>query len=208
MKFSFSRLLTPETAGLHHLGDLAEAMDEAVDLLSQLMGADRSAAEQLDTRLGAVEASASSTHMAMMTSLRSAFVTPLPRKDLYEISSLLNVVVGHLCNVGFVIRASQQYRLNTDAMELLEVLGQQARLVRRAMHQLRDFDDLEETWIEMSRLARRSERMVTSWIMEEVEESMPRTYHARREVAHAVEKTLTVLRQMIMHLGGVLVRES
>lgn len=208
MNFSFSRLLTPETTGLDHLGTLADLISESVDQLGQLMGADQTSAEQIETRLGTLETTASTTHMALMTSLRSAFITPLPREDLYTLSSWMSLVVGHVATTGFVIRSTQQVKLNGDAMDLLEVLGQQARLTQRACSQLQEFNDLEETWLEMTRLSRRCERLVTAWVLQDVEESMPRAFHGRREIAHSLEKTLNAWRQMIVHLGGVLVRES
>lgn len=208
MNFSFSRLLTPETTGLDHLGTLADLLGESVDLLGQLMGADRDTAEHIDSRLGALETTATTTHMALMTSLRSAFITPLPREDLYTMSTWMSLVVGHVATTGFVVRSTQQVKLTGDAMDLLEVLGQQARLTQRAVSQLQEFNDLEETWLEMTRLSRRCERLVAAWVMHDVEESMPRTFHGRREIAHSLEKTLNAWRQMIVHLGAVLVRES
>ncbi|WP_258934520.1 hypothetical protein [Nesterenkonia pannonica] len=39
-------------------------------------------------------------HLALMTQIRSVFLTPIPREDVYSISAYLNRAMEHLMAVG------------------------------------------------------------------------------------------------------------
>lgn len=211
MDFSLSRLrhgLVPDTASQEHLAALAESLGAAVDRVAQLLGSSAEQSADLETALNAIDMDATSRHMALMTTLRSTFISPLPRQDLYQISDALNHAVEQVCNAGLLIRATGQYRLPSAAMDLLEILGRQAELTEVAVGQLRDLDAMEETWIQMQRAAKRAERILSTWIAGMTGDLLQRTYQHQREIAHALEVALATLRGLVSHLGRVLVRES
>ena len=211
MDFSLSRLrrgLAPDMASLEHLAALSESLGAAVDRVAQMLGSTTGQSADLEVALNSIDADATSRHMALMTSLRSAFISPLPRQDLYQFSDLLNRAVEQVCNAGLLIRATEQFRLPAPAMDLLEILGRQAELFTAATGQFRDLDALEETWIQMQRACKRSDRILTTWISGMSGDLLQRTYHQQREVAHSLESTVDTLRNLVSHLGRVLVRES
>ncbi len=211
MDFSLSRLrsgLTPDQASLEHLAALADDLRSAVDRVAQLLGSTSGQSADLEAELAAIDADATARHMALLTSLRSAFITPLPRQDLYQFSDGLNQAVERVCNAGLLIRATDQYRLPAPAMDLLEILGRQAELFREATGQSRDLDELEETWIQLQRASKRADRILTDWIIGMTADLLQRTYQHQREIAHALDGAVDALRQLVSHLGRVLVRES
>lgn len=211
MDFSLSRLrrgLAPDMASLEHLAALSESLGAAVDRVAQMLGSTTGQSADLEVALNSIDADATSRHMALMTSLRSAFISPLPRQDLYQFSDLLNRAVEQVCNAGLLIRATEQFRLPAPAMDLLEILGRQAELFTAATGQFRDLDALEETWIQMQRACKRADRILTTWISGMSGDLLQRTYHQQREVAHSLESTVGTLRDLVSHLGRVLVRES
>ncbi|MFB2572996.1 hypothetical protein [Micrococcus sp. IITD107] len=211
MDYSLSRLrrgLAPDMASLEHLAALSESLGAAVDRVAQMLGSTTGQSADLEVALNSIDADATSRHMALMTSLRSAFISPLPRQDLYQFSDLLNRAVEQVCNAGLLIRATEQFRLPAPAMDLLEILGRQAELFTAATGQFRDLDAVEETWIQMQRACKRSDRILTTWISGMSGDLLQRTYHQQREVAHSLESTVDTLRDLVSHLGRVLVRES
>lgn len=211
MNFSLSRFrqsLMPDTDSLLHLTALAEALRSAVDRVAQLMGSSPEDSDDLDVELARIDADATTRHMRLMTSLRSAFITPLPRQDLYIYSDGLNHAVEQVCNAGLVIRATEQYRLPPEAMDLLEIFARQADLLQDAASQFNTLDELEETWIQLQRAGKRAERILTRWVTSMTGDLLQRSYNRQREVAHALAAVQATLRQVTVHLGRVLVRES
>lgn len=208
MKLSLSRLLAPDTASLEHLAALAAGMRAAVDRVAQLMAASTAHTEGADEELARIDTEATARHMALLTSLRSAFITPLPRQDLYQLADGLNDAVEKVCNAGILIIVTEQYRLPAEPLDILEILGRQADLFKDATGQFRDLDELEETWIQLQRLSKRAERLMTQWIAGMTGDLMQRNYNRQREAAHALNAALASVRQVTVRVGSVLVRES
>ncbi|QCU76872.1 hypothetical protein E7744_00435 [Citricoccus sp. SGAir0253] len=208
MSFSLSRLLAPDSASLEHLAALTAAMRSAVDQVSQLMGSTPAHAADVDAELARIDAEATARLMGLMTSLRSAFITPLPREDLYLLADGLNNAVDKVCIAGGVIIATQQYRLPGEAMDILEILGRQADLLEDATRQFRDLDQLEETWVQLQRMCTRAERLLVQWVSGMTGDLLQRNYNRQRETARGLEAAVAAVRQVAVHLGRVLVRES
>ncbi|MCY1157575.1 MAG: hypothetical protein MOP51_596 [Citricoccus sp.] len=208
MNLSLSRLLAPDPASLEHLAALAQGMRAAVDRVVQLMAAPTAHAAGADQELTLIDTDATARHMALLTSLRSAFITPLPRQDLYLLADGLNDAVEKVCNAGVLVIFTEQYRLPEAPLDILEILGRQADLFRDATGQFRDLDELEETWIQLQRLSKRSERLMTQWVAGMSDDLLQRNYNRQRETAHALNAALASVRRVIAHLGSILVRES
>jgi uncharacterized protein len=208
MNLSLSRLLAPDAASLDHLSALAEGMRAAVDRVAQLMAASTAHAEDADEELTLIDTEATARHMALLTSLRSAFITPLPRQDLYLLADGLNDAVEKVCNAGILIIFTEQYRLPTSPLDILEILGRQADLFKDATGQFRDLDNLEETWIQLKRLSKRSERLMTEWVAGMTDDLLQRNYNRQREAAHALNAAIASVSRVIVHVGSILVRES
>ncbi|MFC0248932.1 hypothetical protein ACFFIO_10520 [Citricoccus parietis] len=208
MNLSLSSLLAPDTASLEHLAALADGLGAAVHQVAQLMGSSTAAAEEVSTRLSEIDSESSVRHMALLTSLRSSFITPLPRQDLYLMADGLNNAVEKVCNAGLLIVSTEQYRLPAEAMDILETLGRQAELLQEATAQFRTLDALEETWIQLQRNSKRAERVMVEWVSGMTGDLLQRSYNRQREAAHAVDAAILAVRQITVHVGSVLVQES
>ncbi len=208
MNFSLTSLLAPDAASVEHLSSLADGLGSAVDLVAQVMGASQGTAAEIEAGLQEIDATAGSHHMALLTSLRSSYITPLPRQDLFRLADSLNHAVETVCNAGVLIVATGQFHLPTHAMDILENLGRQAELLGEAMTQFRDLDSLEETWIQLQRNSKRAERVMVDWIAGMTDDLLQRSYNRQREAAHAVESATAAVRQVTVHLGRILVQES
>ncbi|WP_313816639.1 hypothetical protein [Citricoccus sp.] len=208
MNLSLSSLLAPDTASLEHLAALAEGLGAAVHQVAQLMGSSTAAAEEVSARLSEIDSESSVRHMALLTSLRSSFITPLPRQDLYLMADGLNNAVEKVCNAGLLIVSTEQYRLPAEAMDILETLGRQAELLQEATAQFRTLDALEETWIQLQRNSKRAERVMVEWVSGMTGDLLQRSYNRQREAAHAVDAAIVAVRQITVHVGSVLVQES
>ncbi|GAA1657191.1 hypothetical protein GCM10010977_10860 [Citricoccus zhacaiensis] len=208
MNLSLSSLLAPDTASLEHLAALADGLGAAVHQVAQLMGSSTAAAEEVSTRLSEIDSESSVRHMALLTSLRSSFITPLPRQDLYLMADGLNNAVEKVCNAGLLIVSTEQYRLPAEAMDILETLGRQAELLKEATAQFRALDALEETWIQLQRNSKRAERVMVEWVSGMTGDLLQRNYNRQREAAHAVDAAIVAVRQITVHVGSVLVQES
>ncbi|REE04643.1 hypothetical protein LG293_06250 [Citricoccus nitrophenolicus] len=208
MNLSLSSLLAPDTASLEHLAALADGLGAAVHQVAQLMGSSKAAAEEVSTRLSEIDSESSGRHMALLTSLRSSFITPLPRQDLYLMADGLNNAVEKVCNAGLLIVSTEQYRLPAEAMDILETLGRQAELLQEATAQFRALDALEETWIQLQRNSKRAERVMVEWVSGMTGDLLQRSYNRQREAAHAVDAAIVAVRQITVHVGSVLVQES
>jgi uncharacterized protein Yka (UPF0111/DUF47 family) len=208
MNLSLSRLLAPDPASLEHLAALAQGMRDGVDRVAQLMAASTAHAAGADQELTLIDTEATARHMALLTSLRSAFITPLPRQDLYLLADGLNDAVEKVCNAGILIIFTEQYRLPEAPLDILEILGRQADLFKDATGQFRELDELEDTWIQLQRLSKRAERLMTQWVAGMSDDLLQRNYNRQRETAHALNAAIASVRQLIAHLGSILVRES
>ncbi|GAA4767488.1 hypothetical protein [Citricoccus nitrophenolicus] len=208
MNFSLSSLLAPDTASLDHLAALAEGLGSAVHQVAQLMGASKATTAEFDTGLKDIDSAATAHHMALLTSLRSSYITPLPRQDLYLLADGLNNAVERVCNAGLLIMATEQFRLPAEAMDILENLGRQAELLEEAVTQFRDLDGLEETWMQLQRNSKRAERVMIEWVSSMTGDLLQRSYNRQREAAHAVDAAIVAVRQITVHVGSILVQES
>ena len=205
MKFSLFPL---ETRSLELLLNLCREVQSSVQTLAELLGAPEADRDGLSAKLHASETRATDLHYALLTHLRTSFVNPLPREDLYTFSRLLHESVEQLGGVGELMLQAEPSRLSRRAAEQLEMLGRQADLVGDAIGGLRHLDDLEDTWLQLVRLAKRAERTHRAWIGEISELQKNSTVIKFRSLAEGLITAVRTLRQVADHLGRVLVKES
>lgn len=205
MKFSF---FPQETRGLELLMDLGSEVQRCVQILAQMLGGISEAQPELTDELDRAEVRATDLHYALMTHLRSSFVNPLPREDLYTMSRLLHESVGELCGAGELMDQSGVTWLSQRASEQLEMLGRQAELTLSALGELQQLDDLEDTWLQMIRLTKRANRTHRVWVGELSDMQKASTIIRHRGVAEQLLASVQALRAVADHLGRVLVKES
>ncbi|MFE8935137.1 hypothetical protein [Micrococcus luteus] len=201
-------LFTRDTPALRHMADLAEALHRSVHLVAQVAGTRGPEADRAARELEELDSSSSATLMAFLTALRSAYVTPLPRQDLYRLASGVHATTRRVVSAGVLIQRADLQELPTHALDVLETVGRQAELLARGAAEIRDLDALEATWMQLLRASRRTERIMVEWLADLGMDLLQRDYNRQREVAWALHAALEALSRVNMDLGMVLVRES
>lgn len=201
-------LVARDSAALRHMADLTRALGRSTETLAQLPGASGPELDRLEKEMRDLDASASASLMAFLTALRSSYVTPLPRQDLYLLASGVHACVQRVLGAGMLIHRAGLEELPTRALDILEAVGRQAELLRRATDQLSDMDSLEDTWMQLLRGSRRADRIMVDWLAELGRDLLQRDFNRQREVAWALQSALEALIGVNTHLGVVLVRES
>lgn len=201
-------LVTRDTPALRHMADLAEALHRSVHLVAQVAGTRGPEADRAARELEELDSSSSATLMAFLTALRSAYVTPLPRQDLYRLASGVHATTRRVVSAGVLIQRADLEGLPTHALDVLETVGRQAELLARGAAEMRDLDALEATWMQLLRASRRTERIMVEWLADLGMDLLQRDYNRQREVAWALHAALEALSRVNMDLGMVLVRES
>ena len=201
-------LVTRDTPALRHMADLAGALHRSVHLVAQVAGTRGPEADRAARELEELDSSSSATLMAFLTALRSAYVTPLPRQDLYRLASGVHATTRRVVSAGVLIQRADLEELPTHALDVLETVGRQAELLARGAAEMRDLDALEATWMQLLRASRRTERIMVEWLADLGMDLLQRDYNRQREVAWALHAALEALSRVNMDLGMVLVRES
>lgn len=208
MKLSVTRLFSADESGAAQVRSLAKLLVESVDLITQMFGASPETGTELDAKLDNLNARASRNTSTMLTALRSSYLTPLPREDLYLLGTWINRAVEAVTITGTIIHATRQYRLPARAGDVLEILIRQADLVLDAAEQLDQVDDLESTWMHLERLTHQAQRALVTWRLTDADELLARHYYRQQEVARSLESTFMTIREFCTQLGRILVRDS
>ena len=202
------RLFPQENAGLELLSTMGGVLIRGAGTLSEVLGAEAADYERLAEHMHQLEAEATDLHFALMTQMRSSFINPLPREDLYDLSLTLMSAMENLDAAAEIISLYRLAGISKRAAEQLEVIGRQAELTAGAMRRLASLEDLDDYWIEMLRLSKRSERTHRIWVSELLRDHKPLTYARHRDLADQLAGTTASLRQCATAVGGILVRES
>ncbi len=201
-------LVTRDTPALRHIVDLAEALRRSVHLVAQVAGARGPEADRTAHELEDLDAASTASLMSFLTALRSAYVTPLPRQDLYRLAGGVHAATQRVVSAGVLIQRADLEHLPAHALDVLETVGRQAELLGRATTELRDLDALETTWMQLLRASRRTERVMVQWLADLGMDLLQRDFNRQREVAWALQSALEALGRVNTDLGMVLVRES
>ena len=202
------RLFPQENAGLELLSQMGSLLVRGAGTLSEVLGAAPDEYERLAEQMHQLEAEGTDLHFALMTQMRSSFVNPLPREDLYGLSLTLMSGMENLDAAAEVITLHRLTGISGRAAEQLEIISRQAELTAGAMRRLASLEDLDDYWIEMLRLAKRSDRTHRIWISEMLHDHKPLGYARHRDFADQLAGTAAQLRRCATAVGGILVRES
>lgn len=202
------RLFPQENAGLELLANMAGELVLGVRSMSGILGASPDEYDALAEELHQHEAAATEFHFALLTTMRTSFINPLPREDLYALSRLLGEAIEKLDGAAELIALYRLGKLSRRAAEQLEVIGRQAELTADAMRLLGSPGDLEDYWIEILRLAKRAERTHRAWCAELLRDHKSAQYARHRDVANQLVDVTKDLRRVATQVGSILVRES
>jgi uncharacterized protein len=176
-------------------------------LLAQLLGTPAGELASHREKLLGLEGRAMDLHFNLMTHIRSVFLTPLPRQDIFAISQQLNRTMEHVVAAGDLILRRRSLELPTEAAEMLESLTRQAELTSEAMGRLEDFDHLEEYWMQLQRLSKQANRRHRDWVTSTDSAFQPNIAQQQAQLADQILAAVHSLRQVAAICGSIIVRE-
>lgn len=202
------RLFPQEPAGLVLLSQMAQQIVYASATMAEILGVPAGEHAKLVDDMHNHQAKSAELHFALLTHMRTSFVNPLPREDMYALSRYLNEALEKLDGAAELVSLYKLDRLPKRAADQLEVISRQAELTVDAMRQLNNLDDLEDYWIEILRLAQRAERTHRVWVADMIRDMKWAQYSRNRDVANQLVEVTKDMRRIATQVGSIIVKES
>ncbi|WP_427173191.1 DUF47 domain-containing protein [Arthrobacter sp. 92] len=202
------RLFPQEPAGLNLLSQMARQLVLATGTLAEILGVPATEHNRLVETMHEHEAKSSELQFALLTHMRTSFVNPLPREDMFALSRYLNEAMEKLDAAAELVALYKLERLPKRAADQLEIISRQAELTVDAMRRLNDLDELEDYWIEILRLAKRAERTHRVWVADMLKDMKSAQYARNRDVANQLVDVTKDMRRVATQVGSIIVKES
>ncbi|WP_258804519.1 DUF47 domain-containing protein [Pseudarthrobacter sp. NS4] len=202
------RLFPQEPAGLTLLAQMAQQIVHASGTLAEILGVPAAEHGKLVEDMHNHEAKSAELHFALLTHMRTSFVNPLPREDMYALSRYLNEAMEKMDAAAELVALYKLERLPKRATDQLEIISRQAELTVEAMRQLNNLDDLEDYWIEILRLAKRAERTHRVWVADMIKDMKWAQYSRNRDIANQLVEVTKDMRRIATQVGSIIVKES
>ena len=201
------RIFPEDEQVLDLLADMSGQVTEAVRFLSELLGSPDTAPSALEG-LRACETRSTDLYFAVMTTVRSTFVIPVPRQDVYVLGHWLNKAAEELLAVAEAHVANGLSRPPSYATDQLGVIVRMSELTTRAMRNLSSLEGLDDYWYEMLRLGKQAERINQMHMAHLLENHKPIQVMRRQGVVDRFLAAARALGQVSTEVGRIVVAES
>lgn len=151
--------LTPRNASFFDLlAQQAAHLVRGSELLSELLGAQKSDRKAVAIRLREAEHDADEATHTIMRNLNQTFVTPFDRDDIYALASRLDDCMDFMEEAGDLVVLYELDDLPVLVIKQVDVLRRCSELTAEAMPRLRAMTHLTEYWVEINRLENEADR--------------------------------------------------
>lgn len=201
------RIFPEDELVLDLLADMSGQVTEIVRLLSELLGSPELDAAALDA-IREREARSTDLYFSVMTTVRSTFVIPIPRQDVYMLGHWLNRAAEELLAVAEAHAAYALTRPPSYATDQLSVIVRMSELTTRAMRDLGSLEGLDDYWYEMLRLGKQSDRIHQQHLAHLLENHKALAAMRREQVVQRFAAAAQALVRVSTEVGRIVVAES
>lgn len=200
----------PEDDGvLQILVQLADQVQEGVRCCSELLAAQHGQVPELRELAGAIDTRVADLHFGILTTARTTYVLPLPRSDLYALSSHLARASEHLVLAAESLASSElRGRQSGCTTEQLATVSRMASLSRPAMANLSSLDGLDEYWYDLHRLRKQSDRTHERHRQELFERLSPAEAFQHLMIADQLYDSARAMARLAHEVGRITVSEA
>jgi uncharacterized protein len=165
--FAVGFRLTPQEDGFFEMfAALARHLVEGAHELTNLVEAEPSKREAVNSRIRDIEHDADEATHAIMLKVNSSFITPFDREDIYRLASKLDDCMDLMEAAADLIVLYRIGDLPSGISAQVEVLARMSELTAEAMSRLKAMADLSEYWSEISRLENQADQAYRRMVAE------------------------------------------
>lgn len=205
------RKFAPGKAVLEMLGQQAQHLNSAADILAQMGTADRSSRKDLNKQLHEVENLADDATHEVLQKVAQSFVLPYDREDIYAMTNEVDDIIDLIDEAGDNMVLYRVGPLPEKALELIEIITKCAELTSDAMKQISSMGDhTREYWLAINQLENQGDKTYRA-LMREIfaeDEANPLEVLKIKFVVDALEAAIDSFENLASLVEGIAIKES
>lgn len=191
----------------------ANALVEAVALLSEMFAANKDSRPALRDKLHEVEHQADEYNHAVLNLLNQTFVTPFDREDLSFLASSLDDCMDFIDEAGDLLVLYGVDEVPEEIAGLMtkqvDVLSRSAEQTAAAMPGLKSPEDLRDYWVEINRLENEGDQAYRHTLSRLFESGLdPITIIKLKDIVTVLESAADAFEDLANAVEGLAVKES
>lgn len=202
------RLFPQENSSLQSLAQISGQVESAAALLSEMVGTTTSDYPTLFERMLAHEASCTELFFMTLTTVRSSFVTPLPREDLYILARKLTSAVEELTSAAHILYLHRIDGFSPHTTAILDIIQRQAVLTEAVIPKLIDVRGLDTYWMDMLRISRQAVRTAEEYDADIATRYPMERYRRYTKFITRLSAASNAMRDVSAEIGRIIVQES
>ena len=205
----FENLFPHENTSLRSLAELSSKVADASSLLSEMVGSNGvDSYDEIFEAMVEHEAETQDLFIQTMTHVRSTFVSPVPREDLYSLANSLLAATERLTSAGHVLSLHSIDRFTSHATTLLDIIQRQAVLTTAILPRVEEVKSLDQYWMDMLRISRQATRTSEAYVAEILATYKSDRYLKTREFVVELKAAAQAMREVSTQIGRIIVQES